>query len=508
MSDDVLHSRPTVAGVSANQIAEAIGGELIGDGDTQVVGIGVDSTDVRPGEAFIAVPGFTTHGARFADAAIASGAILIITDKAGREHLTSQPAALIEVTDPRAIVGTAAALVFGYPARDLELCAVTGTNGKTSTATILHQILRNARGEAGIFGTVEVRIGEDAAYSPRTTLEASLVNRLMSLARERDVTTLVLEASSQALHLGRLNDLQFDIAGFVNLQHDHLDYHHTMAEYFEAKAMLFEPNMCRSAVICIDDEWGAKLAARVAVPHLTVSTGADADLIARDVGPTAAGMRFTVLASDGEHPIEMPLTSRVMVQNAMVAIGMARRAGVSWETITDAMRVANPAPGRMEVVQARNETHPLVIVDYAHTPDALEALMPELRALTPGNLIIVFGSDGDRDQAKRPLLGKIAADQADLLYVTDESPRTEDPAAIRAQILAGVREVRPDLAGVIEDTESRTHALTAAILAAHPADTVVVTGKGAEQYQVVGTENRPYNDVPVARAAIEQRQQA
>ncbi len=509
MTDELLHRRPRVFGLSVSELASAIGARVVRDaGEGPVTGVSVDSADTRAGEAFIAIGGFTTHGAKYAGQAITGGARAIITDEQGLDLIGDAPGvALLEVADPRAVVGMAARLVYGDPAHDVQVIGVTGTNGKTTTSTILSQILARAHGESGLFGTVEVRLGQEASVSPRTTLEASVVHRLLALAREDHVPAVAMEVSSHAAHLGRVAGVRFAAVGFINLQHDHLDYHRTMESYFEAKATIFTPEYAERAVVCVDDEWGEKLAARCEIPVLTVATDKPADLIATDITAIGAGTRFTVVEGEDRHVIEMPLSSQIMVQNSMVAIGLARTLGIDWQDVTDAMATVSPAPGRMQVVGARSERHPLVMVDYAHTAEALEAILSTLRELTPGEVTIVFGSDGDRDRDKRPDLGQVAARLADRLYVTDENPRSEDPAAIRAAILAGVREVRPDMAGVTEG-ETRRQALTDAILAAGPRDTVVVTGKGAEPYQEIQGVMHPYNDVPVAREALTQREDA
>ncbi|MDO4606582.1 MAG: UDP-N-acetylmuramoyl-L-alanyl-D-glutamate--2,6-diaminopimelate ligase [Bowdeniella nasicola] len=494
--DELIFTRPTVAPTPMADLAYAIGAEVRGGGHASITGVSVDSSDIRPGEVFIAIPGFRTHGARFANVAVEAGAAAIITDDAGAEQIGQVTVPVLVVADPRAVVGQVSALLYRQPCRDLELYAVTGTNGKTSTVTILSQILAAAKGQCGLFGTVEVRLGEDRSLSPRTTLEASVVNRLLALGRERGIRAVAMEASSHAIDLGRLGGLHCRAVGFVNLQHDHLDYHKTMDGYFAAKAALFTREYADHAVVCIDDEWGQKLARTTELPVLTVSTTGPADLQAIDYHEGT----FTVVDGEEHHRISTPFTGRFMMQNALVSIGLARISGVDWPTLTAALATAHSVPGRMQVVQPRTDTLPLVIVDYAHTAQALAYVLEVLRPSTPGRLIAVYGSDGDRDALKRPDLGRVGATYADVLYITDENPRSEDPAAIRAAILEGVAEVRPDLADTVE-CETRRQAIIDAIGAAEPADTVIITGKGAEPFQEIKGVMHPYNDVPVVEQA-------
>lgn len=495
MSELIL-TRPAISPTSVADLANTIGAEVRGSGQAPITGVSVDSSDTRPGEVFIAIPGFRTHGARFTPTAVDAGAAAIITDESGAELVGEVSVPVLVVADPRAAVGPASALIYGEPCRDVDIYAVTGTNGKTSTVTILSQILAAARGQCGLFGTVEVRLGEDSSLSPRTTLEASVVNRLLAVARERNISAVAMEASSHAIDLGRLGGLHCRAVGFVNLQHDHLDYHKTMDGYFAAKAALFTRQYADSAVVCIDDEWGQKLARTTELPVLSVSTTGPADLQAIEYVDGA----FTVVEGQERHRITTPFTGRFMMQNALVSIGLARQAGVKWSTIIAALAGAHAVPGRMQVVQPRTDSLPLVIVDYAHTAQALSYVLEMVRPATPGRLIAVYGSDGDRDALKRPDLGRVGAQYADVLYITDENPRSEDPAAIRAAILAGVAEVRSDLADTHE-CAPRRQAIVDAIAAADPADTVIITGKGAEPFQEIKGVMHPYSDVAIVEQA-------
>ncbi|MDO5701229.1 MAG: UDP-N-acetylmuramoyl-L-alanyl-D-glutamate--2,6-diaminopimelate ligase [Bowdeniella nasicola] len=499
----LLELRPDVRPVSLADLAAACGARLVrGDGALPVTGVTVDSTDVAPGELFCALAGGCHHGAEFARDALAAGACAVLTDDVGAASIPDETPLLI-ADDPRAVVGLACAPLYDAAHRDVGLVGITGTNGKTTTTTILATLIEQAFGASGAFGTVEVRLGAQATPSLRTTTEAPVVHRMLALAGQRELPAVVMEASSHAAVLGRTTGLTFDVMGFVNLQHDHLDFHHTMEGYYAAKASYFAPGRAKQGVVCLDDEWGTRLAREAQIPIRTVATSreAGADLYADGITPTDHGTRFTLMAGDRAIPIEMALTGRVMVQNAMVAIGCAEALGIDLETIARGFSHIRPVPGRLEVVNERDETRPLCIVDFAHTAEALDAVLTTLAERTPGRLHIVFGCDGERDQSKRPVMGRVCATLADVLYVTDESPYNEDPTQIRSQIMSGVREVRPDLRDVSE-WDSRAAAVRAAVHRARAEDTVVVTGKGPERFQIIAGVYHPYNDVPVIREAL------
>lgn len=480
-----------------------------------VTGVSVDSADVAPGELFVAMPGFTTHGATYASQAVDAGAVAVLTDQPGAVIVAEQaPATPVLVhPDPRGVVGDLAAAVYHHPARSLTTTAVTGTNGKTTTSYFIDAILTAHLGACMVAGTVELRVGRRSVESPRTTVEAPVLQRLMALAVEEGVDGASLEASSHAIVLHRLDGTVVDVAGFTNLQRDHLDFHKTMEGYLDAKARLFTPELARRAVICVDDPWGVALAERVmAAGELPVERlrtrrgGAAADWWVTDarVSMTEAATTFTLHGPDGERvEASCPLPGEVNVQNAALALVMTIRVGVPAPVAVAALAGAHEIPGRMQRITRRDGLRGLCIVDFAHTPDALELTLTAVRQITPGRLIIVFGSDGDRDQGKRPLLGEVAARLADVLVVTDENPRSEDPGTIRAAVLDGVRSVRPDLADVEEVTTWRGDAVRRGVELCGPQDTVIVTGKGHEPFLEMAGEFIRYNDAPVMRQAAE-----
>ncbi|MBN8882707.1 MAG: UDP-N-acetylmuramoyl-L-alanyl-D-glutamate--2,6-diaminopimelate ligase, partial [Salana multivorans] len=355
-----------------------------------------------------------------------------------------------------------------------------------------------------------IRLGEVSLESPRTTLEAPALHRVLAAAREGGVAALVTEASSQGIALHRLSGVRFDVVVFTNLQRDHLDFHHTMEEYFAAKASIFDPAQAARGVVVVDDEWGARLARTSPIPVTTVSThvgdaseaavAADWRVLQADIGLDGVGSTFQLRGPDGAvHEAHSPLPGLVNVTNAATAIATAVASGVAVDVAIDAVASASAIPGRMERVVERGHGLPLCIVDYAHTPDALVYALEAVRPITPGRLVAVLGSDGDRDQGKRPMLGEIAARLADVVVVTDENPRSEEPGAIRAAILEGARQVRPDLADVVEVTTSRADALRRAVGMAGEGDTVIVTGKGHEPTQEIAGVFHRYNDRDVYR---------
>ncbi|QHO91235.1 UDP-N-acetylmuramoyl-L-alanyl-D-glutamate--2,6-diaminopimelate ligase [Actinomyces sp. 432] len=486
----------------------------------EIVGVSVDSADVAAGELFAALPGFRTHGAAYAPQAVAAGAVAVLTDSAGAAmvHADCPGTPVLVHPDPRAVVGPLAAAVYHQPATQLLTTAVTGTNGKTTTSYFLDAIMTAHRGACMVAGTVELSVGDISVESPRTTVEAPVLQRMLALAAEQGVGAASLEASSHAIVLHRLDGLVVDVAGFTNLQRDHLDFHQTMPEYLDAKAQLFTPEHARRAVICVDDEWGAQLAGRIAAAGRipvdrvrayadgaagTAPDGTDWWVSDAAVSMTDSATTFTLHGPAGEAiSAACPLPGLVNVQNAALALVMAIRAGVPSETAVAALATAHNIPGRMQRISQRDGVRGTCIVDFAHTPDAMELTLKAVRQITPGRLIVVFGSDGDRDRGKRPMLGEVCARLADVLVVTDENPRSEDPQSIRDAILEGVRAVRPDLHDVEEITSWRGDAVRRGVELCGPQDTVIVTGKGHEPFLEIADEFIRYNDAPVMREAV------
>lgn len=479
-----------------------------------MTGVTVASSAAEAGDLFVALRGRVAHGADYAVAAVAAGAVAVLTDDDGaRICALVRPALGVPVLvadDPRALLGDVAAWAYEYPARDLVTVGITGTNGKTTTTYFVDAALRAVHATTAVLGTVELRIGEDAIESPRTTVEAPALHALLALARERGASAASLEASSHALALGRVHGLTFDVVGFTNLQRDHLDFHGTMEGYYTDKARLFAPGQARRGVVVVDDEWGRRLVVEAQIPVESLSTHvrtpesetADWAVVAATIGLDGVGSTFVLRGPDrATHAATSPLPGLVNVSNAALAIVLAHAAGVDLDAAIAAVGRAHAIPGRMERVIERDDAWPLALVDYAHTPDALVLALEAVRPITPGRLIIVFGSDGDRDRGKRPLMGAIAARLADVLIVTDENPRSEVPAQIRAAILAGARAERPAGDDIIEAT-SRDAAIRTALEVATSEDTIIITGKGHEPTQEIAGVFHRYNDRDVLRAAV------
>ena len=477
--------------------------------DLAVTGVTVSSNDCEPGWIFVAIPGLKQHGIRFAHAAIEAGASVILTDEEGRvqAHERGLGTPVVQVADPRGVVPALCANVYSCPSSRLTTMAVTGTNGKTTTSYLMRAAIASRFPQASLCGTVETHVGPISFEAVRTTAEAPVIARFLAATEQYGCGAGVIELSAHALSLHRVDGIVFDVAAFTNLQHDHLDYYGDMEHYFAAKALLFTPSHSRAGVVCVDDEWGRRLATQASVPVTTVSalTNESADWQVRDIHPDKAIGRtvFTLVDPDGVgHCIAMPILGEVNVQNTSVAIVSAVTLGIDLADVIASIEGAPQIPGRMEKVNPVPGPQPLVIVDYAHTPEALEWTLRSTRELTPGKVVIVFGTDGDRDATKREQLAEIAAREADVLWVTDENPRTEDPQAIRDYLLRGIASVRPNMADVTEVTTCRRDAVRRAILAADPGDTVIITGKGAEWYQEIQGIHHRYNDVPVATEVL------
>ena len=483
-------------------VRAAGGGPVTLDGDdAELTGASVDSREIRQGDLFGAFAGLVQHGARFAADAVAAGAVAILTDAEGlalvREAGLTVPVVVAE--QARVAMGEASALIYGHPSRSLVFVGVTGTNGKTTTSYFIDNALARVHQRRGVFGTVELRIGDEAIESPRTTVEAPVLHGFLARMVEEGVTAAVTEVSSHAAALDRIAGVDFDVAVFTNLQWDHLDFHKTMDRYLADKAKLFAPGRSRRGVVCIDDEYAQRLAREARIPVETVSTRPESprgDWNVEDahIGLDGVGSRFTLVGPDGaRHAAESPLPGLVNVSNAAVAIVAAHAAGVPLDQAIAGVATAHAVPGRMERVVERSDLDPLAIVDYAHTPDALTLALQGVRPITPGKLILIFGSDGDRDQGKRPVMGEIAANLADIIVLTDENPRSEEPAAVRAAIRAGIQKARPDLRDVHE-VEPRAAAVEYGLRLGQPGDTVIVTGKGHEPTQEIAGVFYRYND--------------
>ena len=480
-------------------MADAAGAALdrASDATLLVTGITASSDRVQRGDVFAALPGRHTHGARFAADAIAAGAAAVLTDPAGRAEVPDG-AVTVVVPDVRRVLGVTAARVYGDPSAALRVQGVTGTSGKTTTTFFLRAALAAAGRVPGLIGTVATMIGADEIQTGFTTPEAPDVHALLALMRERGVTDVAMEVSSHALELGRVGGVHFEVGGFTNLSQDHLDFHPTMADYFAAKRKLFESGA--HPVVVIDDEWGRELVASFP-DAVTVSTnGARATWAARDIVERADGTTDFVLDGPaGAIAARTTIPGRFNVANAALAIALLERVDVDPTLAAEAIATA-VVPGRMERV---DEGQPfLAVVDYSHKPAAVQSALAALRPLTAGRLIIVLGCGGDRDRAKRPVMGEIAARGADLLIVTDDNPRSEDPAEIRRAMLAGAEQVAAGERGEVREVGDRAAAIAAAVASAAAGDTVLIAGKGHETGQEIAGVVHPFDDRDVLRAVL------
>jgi UDP-N-acetylmuramoyl-L-alanyl-D-glutamate--2,6-diaminopimelate ligase len=484
------------------RVAQLAGARLLGaaPGDVVVTGLSLSSQRIRPGDLYAALPGSRAHGATYVVEAVAAGAVAVLTDATGADLAAGAGVPVLVRDDPRAVLGSLAAHLYGDQARRLTLMAVTGTQGKTTTTRLLEGGLSTAGVSAAVIGTVGTRIAGQDVKTSLTTPEAPDLHALFAVMVERGVTACAMEVSSHALVMGRVAGVVFDAAAFLNLGRDHLDFHHDVEEYFAAKASLFTPQRARRGLTNLDDPFGRRLLEEASVPMRTFSSaGGDADWRAEEVDLEPEGSRFTVVTPDGTRlPARVPLTGGFNVTNALCAIALAGEAGLDPALVADGIARGGGVPGRLERIEAGQDF--LAIVDYAHKPDAMEAALSALRPLTEGRLVLVIGAGGDRDQGKRPVMGAIGSRLADVLVVTDDNPRTEDPAAIRASVLAGAREAGGP-AEVIEQGDRRA-AIRWAVSTAGPGDTVVIAGKGHETGQEIAGKVHPFDDRDEVRAAI------
>jgi UDP-N-acetylmuramoyl-L-alanyl-D-glutamate--2,6-diaminopimelate ligase len=487
-------------------LAADVGARLLGDGAGVVVtGLSLSSQRVAPGDLYAAVPGSRAHGAAYSGEAVAAGAVAILTDEAGSEQARAAGVPVLVVEAPRALLGSLAARLYGDPAASLTLVAVTGTQGKTTTTRLLEAGLEGAGIRAAVVGTVGTRIGGRDVKTALTTPEAPDLHALFAVMREQQVRACAMEVSSHALVMGRVDGVVFDVAAFCNLGRDHLDFHAGIEDYFAAKASLFTPERARLGLTNVDDEFGRRLLEGAAIPMRTFSTmGADADWRAVDVDLLPEGSRFTVVTPTGALiPAGVPLTGAFNVANALCAVALAAEAGFDPDTVAAAIAGSSGVPGRLERID-RGQGF-LAVVDYAHKPDALLAALEALRPLTAGRLVLVVGAGGDRDTGKRPLMGAIGARLADVLVVTDDNPRSEDAATIRAALLAGAAEVPTGERAEVVEIGSRHDAIRHAIALAGEGDTVLVAGKGHETGQEVAGVVHPFDDRDEVWAALEGR---
>jgi UDP-N-acetylmuramyl-tripeptide synthetase len=488
--------------VTLGDVARVLNGKLTGDGDTEVLDVTHDSRQAGAGYLFAAVKGkMDAH--RFVNEVMKQGAVGVISQ---RERPADFTGGWIEVAEIRRAMALAAAEIHDHPSRELQLVGITGTNGKTTTTYIVAAIAEAAGETVAMTTTVEYRVGGERWKAERTTPEATDMQRILRRAVEAGCRMAVMESSSQAIDLHRCDALQYSVAVFTNFTRDHLDYHGTMDNYFAAKRKLFDASLGgtpKNSVINMDDERVAKLAGELesdgGMTVIRYGLCEGTDVTATDVEHSLEGMRFTLRTPAGDRPLHSPLVGRPHIYNILAATATGLALGYDLDVITRAIESCEGAPGRFERVPHAGDF--AVVVDYAHTDDALVNVLQTAREVVRGRIITVFGCGGDRDKSKRAPMGEAAANLSDVVILTSDNPRTEDPEAILADVEVGLRETSKPY----EKIADRREAIERAIAEARAGDLVIIAGKGHEDYQIIGHETFHFDDKEVAREALAAR---
>lgn len=475
--------------------AQLIGASLQGE-NVSFTGITHADSEVEVGDLFLAIPGAHVHGATFVESAIKRGAVAVITDEAGLVHCAGIPTLVVK--DVRTAGAITAASLYKYPTRDLFSIGITGTNGKTTVSTLLYQIFEAVGRETGLIGTIETRIGAEVVKSSRTTPEATELQALAAVMRERHMRHLVMEVSSHALSLKRMKGSHFSIAAFTNLSQDHLDFHHDMDSYFAAKAELFTAEYAEQAFINIDSPYGQRLASQVQIPVTTISrTKKEATWHFAQTHNVSRGVEFSIRGIGG-----ILIESRTQLfggynlDNLLLAVAIAVECGIDPIELAAIIPTLTGAPGRLESISLGQRY--TALVDYAHSPDAVSSVLAAAREFTTGKIIAVLGCGGDRDSSKRPLMGSALVQGADIAIFTNDNPRSEAPSEILSQMTSSLTYSVPSQ--IIED---RGDAIRTAVALASAGDTVLVLGKGHETGQEVAGVVSPFDDRIALAQAIE-----
>jgi UDP-N-acetylmuramoyl-L-alanyl-D-glutamate--2,6-diaminopimelate ligase len=485
--------------------------------DPVIRGIAYDSRKVSPGDVFFALRGADADGHDFLEQAISLGAAALCVEEIPKEAVLDG-CAVVVVPDTRRSMAPVSVRFYGAPAEELALIGVTGTNGKTSTTYLIESVLRRAEQRVGLIGTVEVRFAGERRRALNTTPESLDLQQTLRDMRTRGIEAAVMEVSSHGLELGRVDGCRFDIACFTNLTQDHLDFHGDMDTYRVSKERMFRDHLAEeaTAVVNVDDPAAShflRVAREAGARCLRVGRGAcDAEVRLLDASVRIDGSQARIALPEGEIETRLPLVGDFNLENMLVASGAAVAAGIDGEAIAEGLAACPQVPGRVERVGGDIQGAPTVLVDYAHTPDAVEKVLATLQPLCPGRLIAVFGCGGDRDRAKRPLMAQAVARHADRIVATSDNPRTEDPEQILDDVAAGLGDLAPVSADALDCAEhsylrlvDRREAIDCAIGIAGPQDTVVLAGKGHEDYQIIGREKLPFDDREQARRALETR---
>ena len=467
--------------------------ESTADMQMEIAHIAYDSRKVQPDGMFVAVAGFATDGNRFIPMAMEKGAAVVVTAKKPDSDI---PYVLVE--SDRLALAYLGRNFFGNPAASMQMIGVTGTNGKTSSTLLLKHILEVVKGaKVGLMGTMENIIGDEHIPADRTTPESFELQALLGRMRDAGCTHVIMEVSSHAIALDRVAGITYDVASFTNLTEDHLDFHKTMENYCDTKAILF--SRCRKAVGNLDDEWYDRLCGGAVCPVMTVSAKGEADLYAKNLELLSDGVSFTAVSGGEKVEVKLPIPGKFTVYNALNVLGMAMQLDISLNDAAAALRTAQGVKGRVEVVPTPGKDY-TILIDYAHTPDGLENVLSSGKGFCKGRLIAVFGCGGDRDPIKRPIMGKIGTDIADIAIVTSDNPRTEDPAKIIEDIVKGIDQSKNNY----EIIENRPAAIRHAMDIARKNDIIILAGKGHETYQEINGVKHHLDEREVVAAYLEE----
>ena len=479
------------------KLAELLSGIEIKEGcydpELEITGVSYDSRQTKPGEAFVAIPGFASDGYRFIPKALERGAAVVIC-----EREPEQKTQYVQVASCRRALARLGANWFSHPADKMTMIGVTGTNGKTSITYLLKTVLEQTLGaKVGLIGTIQNMIGTEVIHTERTTPESFELQKLFADMRDAGCTHVIMEVSSHALVLHRADQIRFGAAVFTNLTEDHLDFHQTMDAYCDAKAMLFR--RCETGAVNVDDAYAKRIMEQADCRLLTYSAqGNPASLMAEHVELFSDRVEFDAVYQNKRASVTLGIPGIFSVYNALGVIAAALALNIPLQKIADALRTAQSVKGRVEVVPTPGKDY-TVLIDYSHTPDSLENILKAVRGFCTGRVIAVFGCGGDRDPYKRPVMGKIAAELSDLAIVTSDNPRTEDPYKILRQILAGMQDTETPY----EVIESRVSAIGRAMELARKNDVIVLCGKGHETYQEIGHEKHHLDEREVVASYLE-----
>lgn len=463
--------------------------------DIEIDAIIYDSRIKTQKGLFICIEGYTVDGHQYIQSAIDNGAVAIIVQKEINIEIPPH-IAMVKVDDTRATMAVIGSNFYNHPSKDMNLIGITGTNGKTTTSYLIAWILESISKKIGVIGTIENRIGNKIIKAERTTPESLDLQRLLNMMKEDEVSHVVMEVSSHALELERVKGVNYKVGVFTNLSLDHLDFHKTIENYAKAKAKLF--NMCEEGIINIDDPY-AKVMIEAANCHIyTYGIDSNADFKGENIQISSRGVNFDLVVRDRVLPVFMPIPGKFSVYNALAAIATTYAMGLSIESIIQSLADVPGVPGRVQSISSTKGFS--IIIDYAHTPDGLENILQTVKEFVKGDIITVFGCGGDRDQTKRPIMGKIAGEYSDYTIITSDNPRTEDPQTILDHIENGIKEHKEKYEKVID----RKEAIQKAIQRAKKDDVIIIAGKGHENYQILKDRIIHFDDVEVAKDYLQE----